>query len=227
MGVLRRTPSPSTPRNRPEYRRSFITRVHQVLRMGYERLDAGALAANEEEDITGELTRAMQTALQDPRSPRWAKNFWAEEEIPVHRQGQTGKHRPRVDVQIMEHGIAKRPRFRFEAKRLHDAGSRRKYLGCDGLGCFLDGRYASDDETAGMIGYVQQGTVEGHAARLSQTLRNDPKTYCVTEHGHWTAVQVVATLSTYRSVHKRIDPLPCLVVLHTLLCFVEDAHDRI
>jgi len=90
----RRTPPPSTPRSRPEYQRSFITRVHQVLSMGYERLDPRAPAGHEEEDITGELTRAMQTALQDPGSPRWAKNFWTQEEIPVHGQGRLGKRRP-------------------------------------------------------------------------------------------------------------------------------------
>ena len=222
MAVLRRTPPPSPPRNRPDYQRSFITRVHQVLSMGYERLDPRALAGHEEEDITGELTLAMQTALQDPGSPRWAKNFWTQEEIPVHGQGRLGKRRPRVDIQVMQHGVAKRPRFRFEAKRLHDARSRRAYLGHDGLGCYLEGRYAPDDKMAGMLGYVQQGTVEDHAAWLSETLRNDPKAYCVAEWGQWAEAQVSATLSTYRSVHERVSPLPSIVLLHTLLPFAGD-----
>lgn len=220
MAALRRTPPPPTPRSRPEYQKSFITRVHQVLSMGYERLDPRALADQEEEDITGELTRAMQTALQDPHSPRWAKNFWAQEEIPVHGQGRLGKRRPRVDIQVMQHGVAKRPRFRFEAKRLHDARSRRAYLGHDGLGCYLEGRYAPDDEMAGMLGYVQQGTVEDHAASLAQMLRKNPKRYFVTEHGQWAVAPVVATQSTYRSVHERVDPLPCIMLLHTLLPFI-------
>lgn len=223
MAALRRTPPPPTPRSRPEYQKSFITRVHQVLSIGYERLDPRALANQEEEDITGELTRAMQTALQDPHSPRWAKNFWAQEEIPVHGQGRLGKRRPRVDIQVMQHGVAKRPRFRFEAKRLHDAPSRRAYLGHDGLGCYLEGRYAPDDAMAGMLGYVQQGTVGYHAASLAQLLQNDPKRYGVTEHGQWTEVQVVATLSTYRSGHGRVDPLSDIALLHTLLPFTDDA----
>jgi len=121
----------------------------------------------------------------------------------------------------MQHGVAKRPRFRFEAKRLHDARSRRAYLGHDGWECYLEGRYARDDDTAGMLGYVQQGTVEDHAASLAQMLRNKPKRYCVTEHGQWVEARVVATLSTYRSVHERVDPLPCIVLLHTLLPFAE------
>ena len=220
MTPVRRTPPPPTPRSRPEYQRSFITRVHQVLSMGYERLDSRALTGHEEEDITGELTRAMQTALEDSGAPRWVKNFWAQEEVPVHGQGRLGKRRPKVDIQVMQHGVVKRPRFRFEAKRLHDSRSRRRYLGHDGLGCYLDGRYAHDDETAGMIGYVQQGAVEDHAASLAQMLRNDPKRYWVTEQGQWTHAQVLATLSTYRSVHERVNPLPCIVLLHTLLPFV-------
>ncbi len=223
MGVVRRKSPPSSPCNRSDYQKSFTTRVHQVLSMGYARLNVGSLAASKEEDITGELTCAMQTALQEPGAPRWAKYFWVQEEIPVHGQGREGKRRSRVDIQVMQHGRTKRPRFRFEAKRLHDTRSRREYLGRDGLGCYLTGRYASDDTMAGMLGYVQKGTVEHQATSFAEAFGSDPKRYGITEEGHWTHVQVVATLTTYRSVHDRVEPLPPIVLLHTLLAFAGEA----
>ena len=111
------------------------------------------------------------------------------------------------------------PRFRFEAKRLHDTSSRTEYLGSDGLGCYLDGRYANDDEIAGMLGYVQQGTVKTHAMSLATALNDDPGTYSVVERGEWIDFPLVKTLSTFRSIHMRSRPSRRIVVLHTLLPF--------
>ncbi len=217
MGFARRRQPRPQSRNKPEFQTSFVTHTHCLVRMGYERLDVRSFADRQEEEITGELTRAMQSALQDPRSPRWAKNFWVHEETRVHGHGRLGKRRFRIDIEIMRHGLAERPRFRFEAKRLHDASSRSAYLGNDGLGCYLDGRYASDDEIAGMLGYVQEGTVAAYGESLAAALKADREAYRVTERGEWTEFQVVKMLSTFRSIHKRSRPLPDIVVLHSLL----------
>jgi hypothetical protein len=219
MGFARRQQSRPRSANRPAYQASFVTRSHSIVRMGYERLDARSFTAHQEEDITGELTRAMQCVLQDPHAPRWAKNFWANEETRVHGHGRLGKRRFRIDIEIMQHGLATRPRFRFEAKRLHDTRSRTEYFGSDGLGCYLDGRYARDDEIAGMLGYVQSGSVKDHAASLAKALKDDPRTYAVAEGGQWTEFQVVKMLATFRSIHRRSPPLPRIIVLHTLLSF--------
>jgi len=164
---LRRTRSD----NRPDYEPSFVRRAHDVLSMGYARLHGPSFVRHEEEQITGELTRAMQAAVQDPDAPRWAKHFWPSEETRVHEPGRLGKHRRRIDIEIMQHGLTRRPRFRFEAKRLHDSASRREYFGDGGLGCFLDGTYAKDDQTAGMLGYVQEGSVAGQAGAMADALK--------------------------------------------------------
>jgi hypothetical protein len=219
MGFAGKREPRSQSDNKPEYQASFVTRSHCLVWMGYERLEVRSFANRQEEEITGELTRAMQSALQDPRSPRWAKNFWAQEETRVHGHGRLGKRRFRIDIEIMRHGETRRPRFRFEAKRLHDTSSRTEYLGKDGLGCYLDGRYASDDAIAGMLGYVQKGTVTAHGESLAKALQADQEAYCVTERGQWTEFQVVKTLSTFRSIHNRSRPLPDIVVLHTILLF--------
>ena len=115
MGFARRRQPRPQSHNKPEFQTSFVTHTHCLVRMGYERLDVRSFADRQEEEITGELTRAMQSALQDPRSPRWAKNFWVHEETRVHGHGRLGKRRFRIDIEIMRHGLAERPRFRFEA----------------------------------------------------------------------------------------------------------------
>jgi hypothetical protein len=219
MGFARRELSETASANKPEYETSFVVRSHSLLSMGYVRLDAPSFAQHEEEDITGELTRAMQAALHDSSAPRWAKHFWASEETRLHEQGRLGKRRRRIDVEIMQHGIVPRRRFRFEGKRLHNTRSRREYLGGYGLGRFLRGRYGKEDQIAGMLGYVQQGTIEGHASALASALEANPGAYGVAEGGSWTTSKVVDTLSTYRSVHKRRSPLPGITLLHTLLLF--------
>ena len=219
MGLARRQRPRARSANKPDYEESFINRSHRIVSIGYARLNAPSFAEHEEEDITGELTRAMQEAVQNPSAPRWAKHFWPSEEIRLHDEKRLGKHRLRIDIQIMQHGISPRRQFRFEAKRLHDAASRRDYLGRDGLRCFLDGRYAKDDEIAGMLGYVQESSIQHQARSLSDSLEADPIKYAAAKGGEWTELPVVAELSTFRSVHQRTRPLPPITLLHTLLLF--------
>ena len=72
-------------------------------------------------------------------------------------QGKLGKSRPRVDIEFERVVRGKRPRLRFEAKRLNSATGHTvaKYLGEEGLGCFLSGKYPMMHAEAGMLGYVQ------------------------------------------------------------------------
>ena len=110
--------------NTPVYRASFATRSHQILEMGYDRLHAPSYSKSEEDDITGELIRAMHEALEDHTAPPWAKYFWAVEEVRVHETARHGKRRRRIDIEIIQVQAGPRPRFRYEAKRLHDSSSR-------------------------------------------------------------------------------------------------------
>ncbi len=219
MGLARRERLPTQSANKPDYEESFINRSHRIVSMGYARLDAPSFAEYQEEDITGEFTRAMQKAVQDQSAPRWAKHFWPSEETRIHDEQRLGKRRRRIDIEIMQHGANPRRRFRFEAKRLHDAASRSDYLGKDGLRCFLDGRYAREDEIAGMLGYVQEGSIQHQARLLAGALEAAPRKYAVAKRGEWTEEPVVADLSTFRSVHKRTNRLPSVTLLHTLLLF--------
>ncbi len=205
--------------NKVPYRTSLVNRSHQILKMGYDLLDPAPLAASEEEVITGRLTKAMQDALEDLQAPLWVKNFWAVEETRINDGEREGKHRRRIDIEVIEHRRGPRPRFRFEAKRLRDSDSRREYLGYDGLGCFLDGRYAANDPDAGMLGYVQEGTETDHVTTLADALLKDPVRFRVAQDGGWKDHHLVKGLQTYASSHQRTGELPGILIFHTLLNF--------
>ncbi|MEZ6080535.1 MAG: hypothetical protein R3C56_34150 [Pirellulaceae bacterium] len=54
----------------------------------------------DEEDITGELTAEMNSAIEDAAAPRWCNQFFVHEEVRVNQQGKLGKRRKRVDIEI-------------------------------------------------------------------------------------------------------------------------------
>jgi hypothetical protein len=205
--------------NRTDYRRSFVNRSHAILKNGYDRLDSASFAGSEEEDITGELSRAMQGSLEDLQAPLWAKNFSVIEEERVHDDKRLGKRRLRIDIAVIHHQRGPRPRFRFEAKRLRDTDSRRDYLGSEGLGCFLDGRYAKDDPDAGMLGYVQSDSPATHVVALREALARDSKRYQIHEGGEWREHPITKGLSTFQSVHFRTNIGSQIIIFHTLLDF--------
>ena len=61
-------------------------------------------------------------------------------------EGREGKKRPQPDL-IIEGNMQGRPEYVFEAKRLKKNGfGVGKYLGSDGLGCFVSGKYAPRKE---------------------------------------------------------------------------------
>ncbi len=205
--------------NKAIYRASFVRHSHQILKMGYELLDPASYAGHEEEDITGELVRSMQDALQNCHAPQWAKNFWTVEETRVHDPTRLGKRRRRIDIEILRSQQGPRPRLRLEAKRLHDAASRREYLGHDGLGCFLDGRYAKEDDIAGMLGYVQAESIDFHAEELERAMARDLEEYAVETDGQWKPRKIVKDLASFETRHRRRDAIPAITLLHTLLLF--------
>jgi hypothetical protein len=219
MPITPKEPDDVTSGNKTPYRTSLVNRSHQILKMGYDRLDSASLAESEEEVITGRLTKAMHDALEDWQAPRWMKHFSAAEEIPVNDGEREGKRRLRIDIEVIEHLRGPRPRFRFEAKRLRDSDSRRKYLGHDGLGCFLEGRYAASDPDAGMLGYVQEGKAEDHVTEIANSLLRDPTRFGVAQGGGWKEYGLVEGLQTYSSSHERTGGLAGILIFHTLLSF--------
>jgi len=219
MGLRSRERVENQSANKRDYEESFVGRCHRILSMGYALLDAASFAGHEEEEITGELTRAMQGAVEDTSAPRWAKHLWPSEETRIHELGRLGKRRRRIDIEVLQHGVTPRRRFRFEAKRLRNAASVREYLGKEGLGRFLEGKYAEGDRIAGMLGYVQRGSIEGQSRSVGNALEASPEEYALASDGKWTKTPIVNDLPTFRSVHERMRGLRSITLLHTFLLF--------
>lgn len=90
------------------------------------------------------------------------------------REGRTGTSRRRVDI-LIEQAVRPRLVYVFEAKRLRrTTHPLSKYLGTDGLGCFLRGSYASNSPEGAMVGYVQTPTVGDWASELQEAF-NGPE----------------------------------------------------
>lgn len=187
------------------YRRPFVVMVHRVLAKGFARLNGMTLAVKEETALTGLLIDQMRSLLDSRKCPRGAEHFSVHDDRPESSDGVEGKHRPRVDIFVERTGRGPRPRFHFEAKRLTDSGSVADYVGDDGLGCFLSGRYARNDPDAGMLGYVQKDKPEDWAARIEKKLGNERKKHGLPEKGSfWAEHSLDPSLRySYRTMHTR------------------------
>ncbi len=163
------------------YRESFLRDVYRLIAHGYLSLTLEDLAEKEEPAITGLLVAAIEGVLDDPRSPDWVERYAIQEEKPIQeaRPLKEGKSRHRVDIEIESSGRRPRPRFQLEAKRLRetDSKSTSSYLGSEGLGCFLTGRYAGTYGQAGMLGYVQTGSESSWASGIHEKLRRNAVRY--------------------------------------------------
>ncbi|UCE59250.1 MAG: hypothetical protein JSU63_17620 [Phycisphaerales bacterium] len=205
--------------NADAYRRVFRRQVHELLKLGYDRLTPADCCAEQEETITGFLVEAIDGVLDCP-SEDWMRFLSVHEDPRVHDQARKGKRRRRVDLRVDSSVSRARTRFSFEAKRLgkdHPVG---EYLGQDGMGCFLSGAYARDDDQAGMLGYVQAGTPQQWVGRIRSALETDPSRYNMPELERFSSVEIVDGLNhTYRSNHDRPSVGRRVSIFHTLLQF--------
>lgn len=160
-----------------EYWSAFRRHVHALLAWGYEDSRHRVQAKQQEPDITGFIAEAIKDRLNDPVSPDWCMNFWVDDDPPIPGGGRTGRGRWRPDLIFVLMGRVPRLLYHFEAKRLHAQRSKNKnleeYLGEEGLGCFLSGKYAGESDEAGMLGYVQCDDTNIWAARLRSAIDQD------------------------------------------------------
>lgn len=135
---------------------AFRIKAHILIDWGYR----GALSRirhdlHEETAITGYISGAITNRLRALDCPGWCENFVVKENSPVEMEGCEGKKRPLPDL-VIEGTMQGRPEYIFEAKRLkRNRFGAGEYLGEDGLGCFLSGKYAARYDEAAMLGYIQ------------------------------------------------------------------------
>jgi len=183
-------------------------------------LDVRSLSRAQEPAITGELVRTMKEAKLKADAPTWMIRMYVADDPPVNAPGRLGKQRRRVDIEFERSERGFTFHLHFEAKRLYRSDSVVEYLGKEGLGMFLAGEYARDENVGGMLGYVQSEGSAEWMARLNAALANEHAKYAVTGDG---ALEVAALLhelpQIHRSKHERLVVGRPILIFHTLLVF--------
>lgn len=189
------------------YQLSFVKQSHVLLAEGFERLDRRKIGELDEESISGRLSEAIQKYTEAPGAPLWATRFAIHNEAPSNRGPHQGKRRPRIDLLLQRTEPGPHPRLYFETKRLYRSDSAARYVGDDGVGCFISGHYASDCTDAGMVGYVQRESVAAWSNRIETRMKKMRRSLRIVGSG---AVWIEETFDTrlspaYKSTHLRTD----------------------
>ena len=222
MAIRRHLPPPTLPHDNADFRRRFRRDVFRILKGGYDRLNHSRYQAEEEPAITGELACAARTFIEGPGAPAWAARYSVHDDPPVSAAGKRGKRRPRLDIQIERTGPGPHPRFGFEAKRLCKGHSGvAAYVGVKGLGALLDGTYCSEDDEAGMLGYVQSESEQDWADKLSSHFNKNASTRHICHGGEWREkVAITGLPKCFHTRHHRKHLMREITIYHLLLTFV-------
>jgi len=208
--------SSSSSINYREYRRVFIGRCHELIKLGHGRLDPSRYKSADEWTITGDLNAAIEAVCDDPPASikKWVQFYHPSEESPVNSPFRSGKRRQKVDIQIVSAFNRPRARFLCEAKRLcrvpvHPVSV---YLGPEGLGCFISGAYAREQPDGGMLGYVQS---DSEAHWLNEIKKREEKMKTLKSGPN----PVSAIPGCVNSEHNRPSVGESINIFHTMLMF--------
>jgi len=210
--------------NRSNYEQLFIRRVHELVKLGYDRLCPSTYATQEEPVITGDLVEAIERILEDANED-WMRFYRVYDDPPINElikaTRRTGKQRRRVDIKFNSSEVSPYTRFYFEAKRLGKRNPVSRYLGADGLGCFLRGSYAEAERRGGMLGYVQSDDEYIWAAKIDKALTASPQSFGLqAQSDNLRLYQISAQLRhTYVSWHRRTTDGKRLQIYHSFLIF--------
>jgi hypothetical protein len=153
---------------------SFRKHVHLLIMWGHSDAHCRIESINEEEpSITGYIASSIKNRLRDINCPSWCKYYFVQDDPPVESEGRVGKRRRRADI-IIESNVKGRPEFVFEAKRLRQNGyGVSKYVGSDGIGCFINGVYGSRYNETAMLGYIQSDSLNHWKSKIKETIDNN------------------------------------------------------
>ena len=198
---------------------AFRRDAHTLIYWGYK----GALSrikndSHQETTLTGYISESIINRLRAFDCPVWCEDFTVKENPPVQRDGCEGRRRPMPDL-IIEGTITGRPEYIFEAKRLKktDFGID-KYLGSDGLGCFINGKYASRYDEAAMLGYIQSDFPGYWLTEIQDRILQKKSDLSLSSL--WQKVEIIAELpDEWPSEHAREGIERPIFVYHILLDF--------
>ena len=147
-----------TPDIRAAYAMALRFHAHELIAMGYKRMDSSMYVKWEEPAITGELVRVMRELIESDDAPDWAVYDSIGDDRPSNVAGRLGKSRPRVDIEFEKpacvvFGLAcvSRPSALEQPPDTQLPPILAQY----GMGCFISGKYPLTDGEAGMLGYLQ------------------------------------------------------------------------
>ena len=152
--------------------------AHRLLAWGYADARSMLRTARDEYDLTGLLADAMDRRINNPVTPYRFSLYSIHNERPVSPAAEMGKDRPKLDIQIERCGMRPKPIYTFEAKRMRDDKKASasecllQYLGDNGVGRFVAGKYERERAEAAMLGCVQAHTPE-HWIKLIERAFND------------------------------------------------------
>ncbi|MEM9449739.1 MAG: hypothetical protein AAGA75_14520 [Cyanobacteria bacterium P01_E01_bin.6] len=159
---------------RSSYDYGFRRDAHQLLAWGYQDALAEIHCNLQEEEITGLIVEAMEKRLDNPSTPEKFDRYSIDEEKPIAVEGRKGKKRRRLDLVVVSGHSRPRPKYIFEAKRLRKNGYPiGKYVGEDGLQCFVKEVYASQYPEAAMVGYLQSDGASYWKSELKRSFDGD------------------------------------------------------
>jgi hypothetical protein len=198
--------------------------AHQLLAWGYADVRAELPTTRDEYDITGLIADAMARRTDDPATPERFSLYSVRPEHPVSSARTRGKDRPRLDIQIEKCGLPK-CYFTFEAKRMRDDGgatisdSLRHYLGPEGVGRFVTGRYAAESIEAAMLGYVQAHDPAFWLERVGSAFADDAASElkALRMLSGFQRTQIIPDLSHEAVSRHARDCLPHLMLFHVFL----------
>ncbi len=205
---------------RTEHRQALRGHAIELLRLGHASLPSASLAKSEEEDITGKLKEAIEAIIETAsHAPAWVDRYTVYDEEKPTGTRKLGKKRPRIDITIKQTWKLREshPRFRFEAKRLKSDRRVSAYFGQEGIGCFLRGRYPLTHPEAGMVGYVQAGSLEEWQKRLGNYVNRNGSRLRVLPGGDWKSYE--CTLPSSSITEHRHPVFPKVAIVHLLLPF--------
>lgn len=189
---------------RSSYDYGFRRDAHQLLMWGHQDALSKIHCNLEEEEITGLIVEAIEERLDDPSTPEKFDRYSVDEEKPIAVEGRRGKARRRLDLVVVSSHSRPRPKYIFEAKRLQkNSCPIGKYVGEDGLQCFVQGVYASQYPEAAMVGYIQSDVASYWESELRRRfdgdLNNDLRIKKILQK-----VQVLSSMSNvWVSEHER------------------------
>lgn len=212
--------------NRSDYQAAFLQRVHRLLQLAYESLIPSDYQQAEEDDITGDLCKHMKHFTEVAPTERWMARFSIHDQDPSNdvlssKTGlpRKGKRRPKIDIRIVcKHQTPNRG-YCIEAKRLYRSDSVSEYLDDEGVGAFICGDYAKDEDFGGMIGYVQSGAITDWLPKIESKLSAHSSLLPQPERKPWKTTKFYrGPKHCFTSVHRRHTGRE-IVIMHVMFSF--------